>query len=194
MKQFNKEEIFKEEAMVHFNEIFRVAYRMTRKKEEAEELVQDTFMQAWQSFEKYEPGTNCRAWLYQILFNKNSGAKRKRFAQTKYIQDVDEFVFDNAAAHVSNSEHLTNDTVIGALDDLPDYYRSVILLVDVYDFKYKEVTEILQIPIGTVMSRLNRARAELRKTLRGFAVENRIIQPQTENLTQSDYAFRLKME
>jgi RNA polymerase sigma-70 factor (ECF subfamily) len=63
MKQINKDEVFKEEAMVHFDEIYRVAYRMTRKKEEAEELVQDTFMQAWQSFEKYEPGTNCRAKL-----------------------------------------------------------------------------------------------------------------------------------
>ena len=189
MKQINKDEVFKEEAMVHFDEIYRVAYRMTRKKEEAEELVQDTFMQAWQSFEKYEPGTNCRAWLYQILFNKNSSFKRKRFAQIKHIQDVDEFVFDNAVASASISEHLTDDTVIGALDELPDYYRSVILLADVYDFKYKEVSEILQIPIGTVMSRLNRARTELRKTLGGFAAENGIIQPLIDGMTQNAYVF-----
>lgn len=175
MNNIEKERIYKEEAMVHFKEIYRVALRLTRKKEAAEELVQETFMQAWQSFEKYEPGTNCRAWLYQILFNKNSGEKRKRFTQSKHIQDVDEFVTQNATSRVPISEHLTDETVIDAIDELPGHYRTVVLLVDVYEFKYKEVTEILNIPIGTVMSRMNRARAILRNSLATFATESGII-------------------
>ncbi len=169
--------VFKEEAIVHYKDIYRVALRMTRKKRLAEDLVQDTFLLAWQAFEKYEPGTNCRAWLYQILFNKNLGAKRKLFAESTHFLDVDEFVVDNATSRVSISEHLTDETVIRAIDELPEHYRSVILLTDVYDFKYREVTEILHIPMGTVMSRVNRARAILRNSLAIFAEENEIIQP-----------------
>lgn len=175
MKDRNKETIYKEEAMVHFKEIYRVALRLARKKEEAEELVQETFMQAWISFEKYKQGTNCRAWLYQILFNINSSEKRKHFTRTKHFQDVDEFVMENAVSNAPVSEHLTDQTVIRAIDKLPEHYRSVVLLVDVYDFKYKEVTEILDIPIGTIMSRLNRARAKLRKSLARFAKEAGIL-------------------
>lgn len=171
MNNNTKEEIFKEEAIPHSAEIYRVALRMTRKKEEAEELVQETFMQAWQSFEKYEPGTNCRAWLYQILFNKYSAARRKQFAHLKHIQEIDEFVIENAVKPASISEHLTDETVIRSLDDLPEYFRSVIILTYVYEFKYKEVSEILQIPIGTVMSRLNRARAKLKDSLVDTALE-----------------------
>lgn len=175
MKNIDKETIYKEEAMVHFKEIYRVALRLTRRKEEAEELVQETFMQAWKSFEKYKQGTNCRAWLYQILFNTNSSEQRKRFTQSKHFQDVDEFVMENATSHNPVSEHLTDKTVIRAIDKLPEHYSAVIILVDVYDFRYNEVTEILNIPIGTVMSRLNRARKKLRKSLATVAKEAGIL-------------------
>jgi len=177
MRDKNSERVFKQEAMVHFDEIYRVALRMTRKKEEAEELVQETFLQAWKSFDKYEPGTNCRAWLYRILFYKHSGAKRQRYARSRYIQDADEYVFLNATDPGPVPEYLTDETVIRALNELPDYYRSVILMVDVHEFKYREVTKILQIPIGTVMSRLNRARAILRKSLSKFAEETGVVRP-----------------
>jgi RNA polymerase sigma-70 factor, ECF subfamily len=175
MNSGTKEQIFNEEAILHSAEIYRVALRMTRKKEEAEELVQETFMQAWRSFEKYEPGTNCRAWLYAILFNKHSAARRKQVAHWKLIQEVDELVLDNAVMPASISEHLTDETVIEALDQLPDYFRSVVILTDVYEFRYKEVSEILGIPIGTVMSRLNRARAKLRDSLVNSAIEYGVV-------------------
>lgn len=175
MESTTKEQIFNEEAILHSAEIYRVALRMTRKKEDAEELVQETFMQAWSSFERYEPGTNCRAWLYAILFNKYSVARRKQFVQWKHIQEADEFVLENAVMPASISEHLTDETVIEALDQLPDYFRSIVILTDVYEFRYKEVSEILGIPIGTVMSRLNRARAKLKNSLANSAIEYGVI-------------------
>lgn len=178
MENNTKDIIFKEEAMVHYKEIYRVALRMTRKKDEAEELVQDTFMQAWKSFASYEPGTNCRAWLYQILMNKNTGLRRKRFSESKHFQEADEFILENAVHPGSIPEYLTDETVISALDDLPDHHRSIILLIDVYGFKYNEVSAISKIPIGTVMSRLNRARATLRHSLADTAKENGIIKSQ----------------
>jgi RNA polymerase sigma-70 factor (ECF subfamily) len=191
MNDGTKEQIFNEEAILHSAEIYRVALRMTRKKEEAEELVQETFIQAWKSFEKYEPGTNCRAWLYAILFNKYSAARRKQFSHLKHIQEVDEFVLEHAVMPSSISEHLTDETVIEALDQLPDHFRSVVILTDVYEFKYKEVSEILGVPIGTVMSRLNRARAKLKDSLANSAIEYGVVSSEIirNNKTQSTQNF-----
>jgi len=176
MEDRDKLDIFESEAKTHINEIYRVALRMTRNKEDAEELVQETYMQAWLSFDKYEAGTNCRAWLHRILFHKNSHARRKKHTQSRFFRDVDEFVMDNAVDVSEVPEHLTDKTVIKALDRLPDHYRSPILLVDVYEFRYKEVSSILDVPIGTIMSRLNRGRRILRKYLFKTAVEIGIIQ------------------
>lgn len=158
-------EIFETEAIRHINDLYRTAVRLTRNPTEAEDLVQETFMQAWKSFENYEIGTNCRAWLYKILFNKYDHYRRKKYTQAKYMQEADEFVFSNTAYSAPVPEHLTDTEIISALNKLPVHYRSVILLADVHEFDYKEVAEILTIPIGTVMSRLNRARTQMRKSL-----------------------------
>jgi RNA polymerase sigma-70 factor, ECF subfamily len=158
-------EIFEAEAMRHLNELYRTANRLTRNPTEAEDLVQETFMQAWKSFDRYEAGTNCRAWLYKILFNKFDHHRRKKYTQLKYLQEAGEEVFDKAMVVAPIPEYLTDTEVIRALDKLPEHYRSVVLLADVQEFDYKEIAEILQIPIGTVMSRLNRARTQLRKSL-----------------------------
>ena len=158
-------EVFEAEAMQHINDIYRTALRLTRDAAEADDLVQETFMQAWKSFENYELGTNCRAWLYKILFNKFDHLRRKKYTQAKYIQEADELVFANSAFAPPVPETLTDDEVINALNRLPDHYRSVVLLADVHEFDYKEVAQILEIPIGTVMSRLSRARTQLKKTL-----------------------------
>lgn len=158
-------EVFEAEAMQHINDIYRTAVRLTMSQTEADDLVQETFMQAWKSFDNYELGTNCRAWLYKILFNKFDHHRRKRYTRAKYIQEADELVFANSPFAPPVPEHLTDDEVINALNRLPDHYRSVVLLADVHDFDYKEVAAILEIPIGTVMSRLNRARTQLKKTL-----------------------------
>jgi RNA polymerase sigma-70 factor (ECF subfamily) len=158
-------EIFETEAMDHMNDLYRTALRLTRKQSDAEDLVQETFMQAWKSFENYELGTNCRAWLYKIMFNKYDHHRRKLYTQAKYMQEADDFVFQSAAYSEPIPEFLTDQEVIAALDKLPEHYRSVVLLADVQDFDYKEVADILNIPIGTVMSRLNRARTQLKKSL-----------------------------
>jgi RNA polymerase sigma-70 factor, ECF subfamily len=164
-------EIFEVEAMQHLDDLFRTAKRLTMNQTDAEDLVQETFMQAWKSFDHYELGTNCRAWLYKILFNKYDHLRRKKYTRTKYIQEADELVFLGAAYEAPLPENLTDSQVIAALDKLPEHYRSVVLLADVHEFDYKEVAEVLEIPIGTVMSRLSRARTQLKKTLAGAAQE-----------------------
>jgi len=164
-------EVFEAEAMQHINDIYRTATRLTMSQTDADDLVQETFMQAWKSFENYEIGTNCRAWLYKILFNKFDHYRRKKYTQAKYIQDADELVFTNSAYTPPVPEHLTDTQVIAALDKLPDHYRSVVLLADVHEFDYKDVAQILDIPIGTVMSRLSRARGHLKRSLAAVARE-----------------------
>lgn len=158
-------EIFEAETMQHINDLYRTAVRLTRDSSEADDLVQETYMQAWKSFDKYELGTNCRAWLYKILFNKFDHYRRKKYTQAKYIQEADELVFANTTFTAPIPEHLTDAEIIAALNKLPDHYRSVVLLADVHEFDYKEVAQILEIPIGTVMSRLSRARGQLKKSL-----------------------------
>lgn len=164
-------EIFEAEAMQYIDDLYRTAKRLTRSDVEADDLVQETYMQAWKSFAHYELGTNCRAWLYKILFNKYDHHRRKQFTQAKYFQEADELLFEFSTAKPSVPEHLTDGEVIAALDKLPVHYRSVVLLADVHEFDYKEVAQILDIPIGTVMSRLNRARTQLKKSLAGVARE-----------------------
>lgn len=162
-------EVFEAETMQHINDIYRTALRLTREASEADDLVQETYMQAWKSFDNYELGTNARAWLYKILFNKFDHHRRKKFTQAKYIQEADELTFANAAWSAPVPQDLTDEEVISALNKLPDHYRSVVLLADVHEFDYKEVAAILDIPIGTVMSRLSRARGQLKRSLAGAA-------------------------
>ena len=164
-------ENFEAEAMKHIDDLFRTAKRLTMNAVDAEDLVQETFMQAWKSFDHYELGTNCRAWLYKILFNKFDHQRRKKYTQSKYFQEADDLVFLSAKYSAPIPENLTDSQVISALDKLPEHYRSVVLLADVHEFDYKEVAEVLEIPIGTVMSRLSRARTQLKKTLAGVATE-----------------------
>ena len=164
-------EIFEDEAMQHIDDLYRTALRLTRGSGDADDLVQETYMQAWRSFANYELGTNCRAWLYKILFNKFEHYRRKKFTQAKYFQETDELVFANAVQKTSVPEHLTDREVIAALDKLPEHYRGVVLLADVHEFDYKEAAQILDIPIGTVMSRLSRARTQLKKSLASTAAQ-----------------------
>lgn len=162
-------EVFESEAMQHINDLFRTAMRLTRNQTDADDLVQETYMQAWRSFERYELGTNCRAWLYKILFNKFDHYRRKKYTQSKYFSEADELVFELSPSSQAVPENLTDREVIAALEKLPEHYRSVVLLADLQEFDYKEVAQILEIPIGTVMSRLSRARTQLKRSLAGVA-------------------------
>jgi RNA polymerase sigma-70 factor, ECF subfamily len=162
-------EIFEAEAFLHIDELFRTAKRLTMNTVDAEDLIQETFMQAWKSFDKYEIGTNCRAWLYKIMFHKFEHQRRTKYTRAKYVQEADDLILNSAVYSEPISENLTDKQVIAALDKLPEHYRSVVLLADVHEFDYKEVAAVLDIPIGTVMSRLNRARTQLKKTLADVA-------------------------
>ena len=150
--------------MPHLNDLFRTALRMTGERGQAEDVLQEVYLQAWRSFERFEAGTNCRAWLYKILFHCVSHHRRKWF-RFPLLKETEEFLEANLAQPVSVGERLTDGDVLKALDEIPPEFRSVVLLVDVEEFAYKEVAGILGIPIGTVMSRLSRGRGLLRKRL-----------------------------
>jgi RNA polymerase sigma-70 factor (ECF subfamily) len=154
--------------MPHLNDLFRTASRLMGERGQAEDVVQEVFLQAWKSFDRFEPGTNCRAWLYKILFHCVSHHRRKWF-RFPLLKETEEFLEANLPAAVSIPQNLTDAAILEALDQIPKDYRSVVLLVDVEEFAYKEVAEIMGIPIGTVMSRLSRGRGLLRKHLADVA-------------------------
>ena len=162
------EDRFEAEAMPHLNDLFRTALRLTGERGSAEDVIQEVYLQAWRSFDRFETGTNCRAWLYKILFHCVSHHRRKWF-RFPLLKETEEFLEANLAAPVPVADQVTDGEILRALDDIPSEFRSVVLLVDVEEFAYKEVAEILSIPIGTVMSRLSRGRALLRKRLAAVA-------------------------
>ena len=162
------DERFETEAMPHLNDLFRTALRMTGERGQAEDVLQEVYLQAWRSFDRFEAGTNCRAWLYKILFHCVSHQRRKWF-RFPLLKENEEFLEANLVQPERVAEEITDGEILAALDKIPSEFRSVVLLVDVEEFAYKEVAEILSIPIGTVMSRLSRGRGLLRKALAELA-------------------------
>jgi len=154
---------FEAAALPHMNDLYRAAARMLQDQGKASDAVQETCLIAWKSFGKFRQGTNCRAWLFQILFNVVRHERRNWF---KWITGKEEDLAETQlAAPPPVSDGLTDGEILAALDHLPAQFRDVLLLVDVEGFAYKEASEILKVPIGTVMSRLNRARTLLRSQL-----------------------------
>jgi RNA polymerase sigma-70 factor, ECF subfamily len=162
------EERFETEAMPHLNDLFRTALRMTGERGCAEDVLQDVYLQAWRSFDRFESGTNCRAWLYKILFHCVSHQRRKWF-RFPVLKENEEFLEANLVQPQPVAPEITDGEILAALDKLPTEFRSVVLLVDVEEFAYREVAGILSVPIGTVMSRLSRGRGLLRKHLAELA-------------------------
>lgn len=159
---------FESEAMPHMNDVFRVAMRMLRDQAKASDAVQETYLVAWKSFHRYERGTNCRAWLFQILFNVVRHERRNWF---KWLTGAKEDVADVAVLTAAEpvAVHLEDKAILAALDRIPEQFRAVVLLVDVEEMSYKETSSILGVPIGTVMSRLSRGRTLLRSQLADVA-------------------------
>src|SRR6266513_2836561 len=167
---------FAELAMEHMGSLYSAAMRMTRNPADAEDLVQETYLKAYRAFGSFQAGTNLKAWLYRILTNTfiNSYRSRKRRPEQTELDDVEDLYLyrrlgglEAAVAGRSAEEevldHFTEGDVKAAIEALPEQFRLAVLLADVEGFSYKEIAEILDIPIGTVMSRLHRGRKALQK-------------------------------
>ncbi len=172
---------FEAEAMPHLNDLYRTAVRLVMNRSEAEDLVQETYMQAWKSFDRYKAGTNCRAWLYKILFFKLDHHRRRQQTHLKHIKEGDETIALTVAYEPPVDVRLRDEEILHALGNLPLKYREVVLLADVEEFAYKEISFLLNIPIGTVMSRLNRGRTKLREMLTSVACEYGVITANKSN-------------
>ncbi len=133
----------------------------------AEDVVQETYLQAWRSFDRFEPGTNCRAWLFKIMLNTIRHHRRDLF-HVRLAKESDEILQQTAAA-APVPERITEQAILRALGRLPEDYRAAVLLADVEEFSYKEIAGMLRVPIGTVMSRVSRGRKLLRETLGDLA-------------------------
>lgn len=155
---------FEAEAMPHLNNLFRAAASMLKNRTEAEDVVQETYLQAWKSFHRFEPDTNCRAWLFKILFHVIQHQRRKWF-NFRFADEGEELLEQTLAYEPPISQDLNDEEVLAAFRQIPEAYREVVLLSDVYEFSYKEIQQTLGIPIGTVMSRLSRGRQLLRTQL-----------------------------
>jgi RNA polymerase sigma-70 factor (ECF subfamily) len=171
---------FEEEALALADQVYRVARRLVGTREEAEDLVQDTYGRAFRSWRSYTPGTNLRAWLLRILTNLNldRGRKAQRTPDMQPIEEGDYFLANKMAESQGEQvldqervvEKLSQDSIVTALAALPHDFRDTVVLVDIGEFSYADAAEILDIPIGTVMSRLHRGRRLLKQTLAEEAI------------------------
>jgi RNA polymerase sigma-70 factor, ECF subfamily len=169
---------FEEEALALADQVYRVARGVSRSKEEAEDLMQETYARAFRSWQSYTPGTNLRAWLLRILTNLNidRGRRAQRTPDSQPLEEGDYFLYNRLEAATGETEEervlerLSQDHVAEALAAVPHDFRDVLVLVDIADFSYAEAAQILDIPIGTVMSRLHRGRRILKQQLAELSV------------------------
>jgi RNA polymerase sigma-70 factor (ECF subfamily) len=177
---------FAEQAMEHMPALYTAALRMTRNAADAEDLVQETYLKAYRAFDSFSEGTNLKAWLYRILTNTYINAYRaaRRRPEVSDVEDVEDLYLyhrlapGDGAGRSAEEEVLagfTDDEVKEAIEALPDIFRIAVLLADVEGFSYKEIAEITDVPIGTVMSRIHRGRRALQKTLAEFAQQRGLV-------------------
>ena len=171
---------FEDEALGYADQVYRVARRLVGSREEAEDLVQETYARAFRSWRSYTPGTNMRAWLLRILTNLNvdRGRRVQRTPQTQQLEETDYYLANKLASAAGEEaldqeqvvERLSQDSIVNALSEISPQFRDVVVLVDIGDFTYADAAHILDVPIGTVMSRLHRGRRALKQKLAEEAI------------------------
>lgn len=181
-RQLDKRKQFEAEAMPHMDALYRTALRMTKNQSDAEDLVQETMVKAYRFWDKFEPGSNCRAWLFKIMTNIfiNEYRSKSRTPVSVNMDDIDDnFLYGQLAASSpdKNPEEMLfakifDDDVKKAIEELPDDFRLVVVLSFLEDFSYQEIADIVDLQLGTVKSRLHRGRKLLQKKLYDYAVKN----------------------
>ncbi|MBO3700134.1 sigma-70 family RNA polymerase sigma factor [Roseivirga sp. E12] len=175
-----KTEIFDSEFMPHVDSMYNFGYRLTFDEDDAKDLVQDTYLKAFRFINSFQRGTNAKAWLFRILKNSFINEFRKKSKQPAKVDynEVEQFYnSDDAGENITTDlrvetvQHMIGDEISGALNGIPVDFRTVIILSDLEGFTYEEMSKILDIPIGTVRSRLHRARNMLKEKLAGYAKE-----------------------
>lgn len=183
-----KDSVFEREAMPHTRALFGAAMRLTRNPDDAEDLVQETLLKAYRAFEQFEPGTNCKAWLFRILTNAFINKYRRRTKERDILEGSERQAAEHNLVHLPSKRafldpegHMVDqslgDEVLQALDCVPIDFRTVVVLSDIQGFSYKEIADICDVPVGTVMSRLFRGRRILQERLFGYAQEVGVLKP-----------------
>jgi RNA polymerase sigma-70 factor, ECF subfamily len=180
MKSKNKENsLFEQIAFEHIDAMFSTALRVTKNKQDAEDLVQETFLKAYKYFHRFEPDTNFKAWIFKILMNTFINKYHRdqknpvsvEFDKVEYI--VEKTLTDDeiktVLTHKNKFRELFDDEIVHAIENMPEDYRLCVLLCDIENFSYNEISEMLNVPIGTVMSRISRGRKILQKSLLNYA-------------------------
>ena len=191
-----EQHLFAEKATPYMDQLYSHALRLTKNPADAEDLVQETYLKGYKAFNSFKDGTNLRAWLFRILTNSfiNAYRKKQRSFDEQEVEDIEAFNTLSSAGYSSNThlgisaedalfERLTDDEIQTAIDSLPGTYKDVVLLADVQGFSYKEIAEILDVPDGTVMSRLHRARAKLKDLLFDYMTSRRLIYQDTKDIS-----------
>jgi RNA polymerase sigma-70 factor, ECF subfamily len=184
---------FQEDALPLLDSLYGAALRMTRNPQDAEDLVQETMLRAYRAFDRFEAGTNLKAWLFRILTNAyiNTYRKRQREPQKVSADEVEEFdLYRELKNHDTQFEatpesivlnSLVDSDIIDAIDDLPEQFRLAVILSDIEGFSYAEMAEIMDVPMGTVMSRLHRGRKALQKRLWELARDRGIVKGSSDS-------------
>lgn len=181
---------FEQEAIPHMDALFNFALRMTGDSDDASDLVQETYLRAFRFFDKFERGTNAKAWLFRIMKNTYINSYRKASKEPEKVdyEDVENF-YENVKASSSDDAHLEREIFDNLLDDevshaihgLPEDFRTVVILADIEGFTYEEIADFIDCPVGTVRSRLHRARKMLFAKLHDYAADMGYVKPNGKN-------------